>query len=527
MNNKNNLSRKPAQFSKRDSSNHFLPHGKSIISWLLILSIGFAFGLFTAVKLDIYPFAHSQDVKQNTSSSREGFKFEDAVIKVADTTGKAVVSISSEHTEKIPGARKFYFNTPGGAGFGEDEILRRFFDNFFEDIPDREFKKIGLGSGVIIDKAGYILTNEHVISEAEKITVTLGDGREFNAEVKGIDLRSDLAVIKINADNLTAAPFGNSDNLKIGQWVIAIGNPFGYAMQNPEATVTAGVISALHRSLRNIDFQGRDYSDLIQTDAAINPGNSGGPLVNLKGEIIGINVAIFSTTGGYQGLGFAIPVNNAKRVVSRLIEGKKIVYGWLGINVQDLSDNLKEYFGLPDKNGALIAKVLENSPAEKAGLQEGDVIKEFGSKKINNIKELIETVGKTETDSKIKVSFIREKKLLSANIVVEERPGDIDARPAKTKITEKETNWRGITAGNLDAKTARRFGIEEKTGVIVVDIEPNSPADAAGIIPGDVIIEINKIHIHDVLEYKNIVEDLTGDCLIRANRGYFLIKDTQ
>lgn len=503
-----------------------LPYDKRIISWVLLLSIGFALGIFSAVKLDIYPLAYSQSVKQDTSASLEGFNFEDAVIKVANTTGKTVVSISSEHTEKIPGAKKFYFNTPDGGSFTEDEILHRFFNNFFEDMPDREFKKIGLGSGVIIDNAGYILTNEHVISEAEKITVTLCDGREFKAEVKGIDPRSDLAVIKINADNLTAAAFGNSNNLKIGQWVIAIGNPFGYAMQNPEATVTAGVISALHRSLRGVvDFQGRDYSDLIQTDAAINPGNSGGPLVNLKGEIIGINVAIFSTTGGYQGLGFAIPVNSAKRIVSRLIEGKKIVYGWLGVNVQDLNDNLKEYFALPDKNGALIAKVLENSPAEKAGLQEGDVLTEFGSKKINNVKELIETVAKTETGSKIKVSFMRGKKLLSTNIVVESWPGDIDAQPAKAKITEKETNWRGITAGDLDAKTARRFGIEEKTGVVVLDIDLNSPADVAGIIPGDVIMEINKIHIHDVLEYNKIVKNLSGDCLIRANRGYFLLKD--
>ncbi|MDD5254616.1 MAG: trypsin-like peptidase domain-containing protein, partial [Candidatus Omnitrophica bacterium] len=276
---------------------------------------------------------------------------EDAVVNVANTAGKAVVSISTEITSKSQGVRRFYFGQPfGESPFGGND-LERFFNDFFGEIPEREYKQTGLGSGVIIDQEGYILTNEHVVRGADKITVTLSDGREFKGEVKGQDMRSDLAVIKINANSLPIASLGDSDGLRIGQWVVAIGNPFGFALENPEPTVTAGVISALHRSLgRGLSRGERDYNDLIQTDAAINPGNSGGPLVNLKGEVIGINVAIFSTSGGYQGIGFAIPVNNAKRILSRLIEGKKILYGWMGVTIQDLTGEMSSYFGLPDKN---------------------------------------------------------------------------------------------------------------------------------------------------------------------------------
>jgi len=317
--------------------------------------------------------AHSQPAQSQVNpapASFEGFRMEDAIINVANIAGKAVVSISTEHTQKLRGGGRRFFRTPfRSSPFSEDESFRRFFDDFFGEMPDREYKQMGLGSGVIIDGEGYILTNEHVISDADKITVTLPDGREFKGEVKGKDVRSDLAIIKINAKDLPACALGDSDNLKIGQWVVAVGNPFGFALQNPEPTVTAGVISALHRSIGRI-APNRDYGDLIQTDAAINPGNSGGPLVNLKGEIVGINVAIFSTSGGYEGVGFAIPINNAKKIISFLKEGKKILYGWLGVTVQDLSEDMAKYFGCPDKNGVLVGKVLENSPAQKAGMKD-------------------------------------------------------------------------------------------------------------------------------------------------------------
>lgn len=278
---------------------------RKITFGILFVLIGTLIGIGVSIKLDNFVPVHSQALKQEAPVSG-ALNIEDAVIKVAATSGRAVVSISTEHIAKLGGGKSFYFGYPfGSSPFGEDEFFRKFFEDFFGEMPRREYKQMGLGSGVIIDKDGYILTNEHVISEADKITVTLPDGREFKGEVKGKDARSDLAVIKIDAHNLPVASLGDSDSLKIGQWVIAIGNPFGFALQNPEPTVTVGVIGALHRTLGRGLSGERDYNDLIQTDAAINPGNSGGPLVNLKGEIVGINVAIFSTSGGYQ----ALPMN--------------------------------------------------------------------------------------------------------------------------------------------------------------------------------------------------------------------------
>jgi serine protease Do len=491
---------------------------KRILFFGLVLLVGLVLGLTLAAKFNIFSPAQGQNI---TTPSFEGFRMEDAVINVANTTGKAVVSISTEHTQKVQGGRRFYFNSPlGESPFGDDQSFRKFFDDFFGGMPDREYKQMGLGSGVIIDPEGYILTNEHVIGGADKITVTLSDGRQFKGEIKGQDQRSDLAIVRINARNLPVASLGDSDNLKIGQWVVAIGNPFGFAMQNPEPTVTAGVISALHRSLGRGLAQDRDYNDLIQTDAAINPGNSGGPLVNLEGQVVGINVAIFSTSGGYQGIGFAMPINNAKRIISRLIEGKKILYGWLGVTVQDLTDDLAKHFGLPDKGGALVAKVLENSPAQKGGIKEGDVIKQFDNKTVNNVRELLNVVGKAEVGRKVKVVVIRDKKEVTQEVGIGERPQDLEK--ASYEVAGK---WRGLEVEDLNSQNSRRFNIEEKKGVIVVNIESDSPADAAGLIPGDVILEINKQSVKNISDYEKITKGLKGDALVKASRGYFLIKE--
>jgi serine protease Do len=314
---------------------------------------------------------------------------------------------------------------------------------------------------------------------------------------------------------------GNSDDLKIGQWVVAIGNPFGFALQNPEPTVTVGVISALHRSLGRISARDRDYSDLIQTDAAINPGNSGGPLVNLKGEVVGINVAIFSTSGGYEGVGFAIPVNNAKRIISKLKEGKKILYGWLGVTVQDLTDDLAKYFGLPDKNGVLVAKVLENGPAQKAGMKESDVIKQFDNKPVNNVKELLSAVAKAEVGRKIKIAVVRDKKELTLEVQIGARPENLEEETASVVSTE---NWRGLEVEEIGPENAQRFRLEEKKGVVVVDVGPDTPADEAGMIAGDVILEINKQTVANISDYEKVTKGLKGNALIKTSRGYFLVK---
>lgn len=456
-------------------------------------------------------------------SSPKTQDMEEAIVNVANIAGKAVVSISSEHTTKVRGGRRFYFNYPGGESpFGEDDPFRRFFEDFMGELPEREFKEMGLGSGVIIDPDGYILTNEHVISDADKIKVTLPDGREFKAEVKGRDPRSDLAIIKINARNLAGVTLGDSANLKIGQWVVAIGNPFGFAMENPEPTVTVGVISALHRSLGRALSRNKDYNDLIQTDAAINPGNSGGPLVNLRGEVVGINVAIFSTSGGYQGIGFAIPINTAKRIISRLIAGKKVLYGWLGVTVQDLTVDMAGYFGLPDKNGVLVAKVLAKSPAEKAGMKESDIIRQLDNKAINNVRELLSIVGNAEVGKKIKVVVLRDKKELALEVEMGERPENLE------KMEDVSAGgWRGLEVEGLTPENVRKFKIEEESGVAVVDVSPGTQADEAGIIPGDVILEINKQPIKDISDYQKLTKKLQGDALVRTSRGYFLVKEKE
>ena len=444
-----------------------------------------------------------------------GFAMEDAVINVANTVGKAVVSISTEHTAKVGPGVKFYFRGPsGGTSPEEDELLRRFFDQFFGGAPEREYRQMGLGSGVIVDSKGYILTNEHVISGADKIKVTLPDGREFAGEVVGKDTRSDLAIVKINAQNLPAVILGNSDNLKIGEWVVAIGNPFGFAMPNPEPTVTVGVISASHRSLGRIASVDRDYNNLIQTDAAINPGNSGGPLVNLKGEVIGINVAIISSTGGYQGIGFAIPINNAKKIMASLKEGKKILYGWLGVTVQDLTDDLAQQFGLSEAKGVLIADVMDNSPAQKAGLQAGDIIIELDNQTINNVREVLDIVSSLEVGKTIDIEIMRDKKKISLEATIGERP----EAPENITYAPKESNvkWRGLTVQELDPATE---------GVVIVNVESMSPADEAGLMPADVIVEINKQPIRNLADYNKVTGTINKESVLaRTLRGYFVIK---
>lgn len=448
--------------------------------------------------------------------SSERIELEDAVSNVAGTVGKAVVSISTEQMHKLSsGSKRLYFNRPfGESPSGNDEDLRKFFEDFFGNLP-KEYKQMGLGSGVIINKDGYILTNAHVIEGADKVTVTLADGRVFKGEVKGQDPRSDLAVIKINAHNLPVALLGDSDGLKIGQWVVAIGNPYAFAMQNSEPTVTQGVISALHRSLGRMVALDRDYGDLIQTDAAINPGNSGGPLVNLKGEVVAINVAIFSTTGGYQGIGFAIPINTAKRIIERLIEGKKIVYGWLGITVQDLTEDLAAHFAVADKSGVLVAKVLEDGPAQKAGVKEGDIIKRLDSTVIRNVRELLTVVGRSEAGKKVKIALVRDKKQLVLDVTIGARPQNLGEGGAGEQGNAEAKKWRGL---NVDKN-------KDNPGVVVTDIEPGSAADEAGLAEADVILEINKEKVDNLADYQRIIKTLKGSCLVRTSRGYFVIKE--
>ncbi|MFQ5681528.1 MAG: Do family serine endopeptidase [Candidatus Omnitrophota bacterium] len=488
-----------------------------------------ALGLTSFVAADAVAARDVSSVK-GAAGYRTALSIEQAVVDVADKVGKAVVSISTVRTEKMPSYRRFYFDGPGGdSDIFEDELFRRFFEDFFDVQPQqqRQSKQVGLGSGVIIDKDGYILTNEHVIDDADKITVTLPDGREFLGEIRGRDSRADLAVIKIDAKDLPAAELGDSDKMDIGRWVVAIGNPFGFVMHSPKPTVTVGVVSALHRSLGRSLSRGKDFSDLIQTDAAINPGNSGGPLVNLEGKVIGINVAIFSTSGGYQGIGFAIPSNRAQRVLTRLIQGKKVLYGWLGITAQDLDSNLADYFGLRGRAGVLVNEVIVGGPADHAGLKDGDIIRSFDGEDIASVRALLRAVAKTNVGQRVRLGIIRGGRVLAATVKIGQRPEDnigraAGAYPSPADRREK-MSWRGITVRDIDYDLRQRYSLEDTYGVLVVAVEQASPADDAGILPGDIIREINKVRIKDSDDFHRVTSGIEGDALLRTRRGYIVI----
>lgn len=451
---------------------------------------------------------------------------EKATINVAQEVGKSVVSISSVVKQKVGLDRDFYFSSP----FGENDPFRRFFEEFFGEFPEREFKRMGLGSGVIIDKDGYILTNEHVISGATEIKVKLYDGREFTATVKGKDRNSDLAIIKIDAENLSLAKLGDSDNLQIGAWVIAIGNPFGFAIDNPEPTVTVGVISALHRYVPALGMRERSYDDLIQTDAAINPGNSGGPLVNLNGEIIGINTAIITTSGGYQGLGFAIPINKAKKILSRLIKGEKILYGWLGISIQDLNNDLRSYFGIKENEGVIIVKVYKDSPGEKSGLKEGDLILEFANQRVRTKTDLVRLVSSSEVGRVFPLKVIRDGQEKTIEVKIGKRPEDITELEqfGEAESIEPESSvarFRGMEVENINQILKRRFRIQEQEGVVIVDIKEDSPAEKSGLMVGDVILKLKNTTIKNKTDFISVTSKIKGSILVKTGRGYFVLKE--
>lgn len=453
--------------------------------------------------------------------TQEALNLQESFVRVSKDVGPAVVSISTEHTEKYS-TRYYPFSR------FHDDFFDEFFEDFFTPGPDREFKRLGLGSGVIIDKEGFILTNEHVIHGADKITVTLPDGREFEGSLTGSDVQSDLAVVKVDSDkDLPFAELGNSDNVKIGHWAIAIGNPFAFAVKNPEPTLTVGVVSALGRSLPRTDRRLREYSDLIQTDAAINPGNSGGPLVNIQGEIIGINVAIL---GGAEGIGFAVPVNTAKKIMGDLMQGKKVLYGWIGVMIQDMDSDLVKYFGLKNKKGVLVSRILEHGPAEKAGLVAGDIITSFDGKEVRNTQDLIRKVLKKDVGEKAELEVIRYGKPHSFNVKIGARPEE-----EKTLLTHENKkgpssnveleHWRGVEVSGVTEEMKAQFKLTSDRGVVVVQVEPSSPAEEAGIRVGDLIYEINRKPINNMKDYADTIKNISGDALVGTYRGYVVVKE--
>ena len=411
--------------------------------------------------------------------------------EVAEKVSPAVVSIVSVKIIQAPSPFSPFeepFWEDFKRFFGED-----FFRKFFFPSPPRgyRYQQRGLGSGVIVRSDGVILTNNHVVGDADKIRVTLYDGREFKAEVKGKDPKTDLAVLKIKGRNLPVAKLGDSDKVEVGEWVLAIGNPFGL-----NSTVTAGIISAKGRS--NVGVA--KYENFIQTDAAINPGNSGGPLVNLRGEVIGINTAIFTRSGGYMGIGFAIPINLAKFVMKQLLEKGKVVRGWLGVIIQPLTSELAESFGIKKGKGVLIGDVMKDSPAEKSGLKRGDVILTYRGKKVDSPSKLQELVASTPPGTKVEVEIVRQGKRKTLEVVVGEMPEEREERAGK--MSEEEL---GIRVGDLTPDLAEKLGYQNEEGVIVLEVYPGSLGEMAGLQKWDLIKEINGERVRGVRDYGRLL----------------------
>jgi len=393
---------------------------------------------------------------------------------------------------------------PFGRRQDPNDPFRDFFERFFGDQIPRDFKQKGLGSGFIIDKEGYILTNNHLVEKSDEISVTLANDKEFSAEIIGRDPKTDLALIRIRTDeDLNPLPFGDSEKLEVGDWVLAIGNPYGLGN-----TVTAGIVSYKSRNIG-----AGPYDDFIQTDASINPGNSGGPLLNTAGEVIGINTAIFSQTGGSVGIGFAIPINMAKDLLPQLKKGR-VVRGWMGIMIQKITPELKKKLGLKGEKGALVADITPNSPAEKAGIKRGDVIISFDGKEITEMKDLPYMVGSTAVDKNVTVVVIRKGKEKSFNLNVGELKEEKEYRESEGSETDL-----GMTVEEITPPMARNFSLSVTSGLIIVQVQRNSPAAEAGLQQGDIILEVDQNEPGRLSDfYKMIRKYKKGDTIL------FLIK---
>ncbi|PKO26201.1 MAG: protease Do [Betaproteobacteria bacterium HGW-Betaproteobacteria-8] len=408
--------------------------------------------------------------------------------ELAEKQGPAVVNISI--TQVVQG------NGSPFAGMPNDEALAELFRRFGipvpptpgEGAPPQEYKSQSLGSGFIISSDGYVMTNAHVIRNASEVVVKLNDKREFTAKIIGADARTDVALLKIEATGLPKVTMGNPEQLKVGEWVVAIGSPFGL-----ESTLTAGVVSAKGRALPQENFV-----PFIQTDVAINPGNSGGPLFNLKGEVVGINSQIYSRTGGYMGLSFAIPIDVAMDISNQLRATGKVTRGWLGIGIQEINKELAESFGMKNTNGALVSNVEKGSPAEKGGLEAGDVILKFDGKAVEASSDLPRIVGATKPGKQVPVEILRKGKTRSLTVALGEMPTEKDEVVAASKAPAKaEVNRLGLILRDLTPQQKNRIG--GRNGLLVV--ESQAPAAQAGIRRGDVILGVNNTEVQSLEQF--------------------------
>lgn len=450
------------------------------------------------------PVFKSTYVNDALAASEAAIKPPDSFADLAEKLKPAVVNIST--TKVIRGGSVKRFMSPFGEEFPFDRFFGgdEFFKKFFGDIPEREFKQKSLGSGFIISKDGYIFTNNHVVEKADKIKVRLSDGKEYDAEVKGKDAKTDIALIKIKpTDDLPVVGFGDSDKLRVGDWVVAIGNPFGL-----EHTVTAGIVSAKGRVIGS-----GPYDNFIQTDASINPGNSGGPLFDLQGKVVGINTAIIARG---QGIGFAIPINMAKGILPDLKTKGKVVRGWLGVSVQEITEDIAKKLGLKDVKGALVNDVFEGDPADRAGVRTGDIILEVGGKKIKDTHELLRVVATLPVGGNVELKILRNGKEKVLQILVAER--DKTEELAKT---EEVKEFFGMTVQEITPEIAAHLGLSEEKGVIVTHVKEGSPADDEGVKPQDIILQVNKVKISSMEDYIKAIsqKDAKDSSMLLIKRG--------
>jgi len=466
---------------------------RKIAAASVFIMVGLIIGLGISFNFDSTINSFSEEPQREISQEAVDVlsRTNQAMAELVSSVTPSIVNISSTKTVKTHGFQSPFLNDP---------FFRRFFrEEFGHFNQPREYKQSGLGSGVIVNKEGYILTNNHVIKDADEIIVRLSDKREFKGKVIGTDPKTDLAVIRIDDGDLPVIKIGDSDTLKVGETVIAIGNPYGLSQ-----TVTSGIVSAKGRA--NVGIA--EYEDFIQTDAPINPGNSGGALVNIRGELVGINTAIFSTSGGYQGIGFAIPTNMAKSVMKSLIKEGKVIRGWLGVSIQPVSEDIAEHFNLKEQKGALIAEVVKDSPAEKGGIERGDVIVRYDGKDVDDPDHLKNMVAATLPDSKVETVVFRNGKEKTILVKIGELPSDIKIASGAYAY---DNVLDGVSVQNITPDLRKSLNIPQRvSGVIVNSVDIDSAA-AGALKKEDIIMEINRKNIKSTDDYRKVVAKIGSD----------------
>jgi serine protease Do len=476
---------------------------KTFIMFLLAFLIGFfVVSVVEVLRSSFAPSGPGPDVQVASAvSTGDVSRAPSSFADLAEKLKPSVVNISTTKTVRSGGLRSpFGQGSPFGPNFGGDD----FFERFFGDMPQRQFKQKSLGSGFIISHDGYIFTNNHVVEQADKILVKLSDGKEYEAKVIGKDAKTDIALIKIKPnDSLPVAETGDSEKLRVGDWVLAIGNPFGL-----EQTVTAGIVSAKGRVIG-----AGPYDNFIQTDASINPGNSGGPLFNMEGKVVGINTAIVAQG---QGIGFAIPISMAKNILPDLKAKGKVTRGWLGVSVQEINEDIAKSMKLKDKNGALISDVFKGDPADKAGLKSGDIVTEINGKPVKDMHELLLMIAGFRVGETIKVKILRDGQEKVIPITVAER-----TEKSEMASAQQSGEAFGMTVQEITPEIAQHLGLSIKKGLIVADVQEGTAAEEVGIQPQDIILQVNKVKVTTMKEYQKEIAKAgeNGSILLLIKRG--------